>query len=140
MAIIIGRFGTHWHLITYTTLSANLMLREVGLAMFLASVGLASGNGFVEAVVNGGYIWLLYALIIAVVPLLIVGIYARLRYKMDLFTIMGMLSGSMTNPIALNYANSLAGSDMPAISYATVYPLAMFLRVVIAQAMILMFL
>jgi len=138
MAIIIGRFGTHWHLITYTTLSANLMLREVGLAMFLASVGLASGNGFVEAVVNGGYIWLLYALIIAVVPLLIVGVYARLRYKMDLFTIMGMLSGTMTNPIALNYANSLAGSDMPAISYATVYPLAMFLRVVIAQAMILM--
>ena len=138
MAIIIGRFGTHWHLITYTTLSANLMLREVGLAMFLASVGLASGNGFVEAVVNGGYIWLLYALVIAVVPLLIVGVYARLRYKMDLFTIMGMLSGSMTNPIALNYANSLAGSDMPAISYATVYPLAMFLRVVIAQAMILM--
>lgn len=140
MAIIIGRFGTHWHLITYTTLSANLMLREVGLAMFLASVGLASGNGFVEAVVNGGYIWLLYALVIAVVPLLIVGIYARLRYKMNFLTIMGMLSGTMTNPIALNYANSLAGSDMPAISYATVYPLAMFLRVVIAQAMILMFL
>ena len=138
MAIIIGRFGTHWHLITYTTLSANLMLREVGLAMFLASVGLASGNGFVDAVVGGGYIWLLYALVIAVVPLLIVGIYARLRYKMDLFTIMGMLSGGMTNPIALNYANSLAGSDMPAISYATVYPLAMFLRVIIAQAMIML--
>ena len=137
MAIVIGRFGTHWHLITYTTLSANLMLREVGLAMFLASVGLASGNGFVESVAGGGYIWLLYALIIAVVPLLIVGIYARLRYKMDFFSIMGMLSGSMTNPIALNYANSLAGSDMPAISYATVYPLAMFLRVVIAQLMIL---
>ena len=138
MAIIIGRFGTHWHLITYTTLSANLMLREVGLAMFLASVGLASGQGFVEAVVGGGYIWLLYALIIAIVPLLVVGVYARLRYKMDLFTIMGMLSGSMTNPIALNYANSLAGSDMPAISYATVYPLAMFLRVIIAQSMILL--
>ncbi|MBQ3027119.1 MAG: hypothetical protein IJD27_06270, partial [Alistipes sp.] len=78
------------------------------------------------------------AFISATVPLLIVGIYARLRYKMDFFTIMGMLSGSMTNPIALNYANSLAGSDMPAISYATVYPLAMFLRVVIAQSMILM--
>ena len=140
MAIIIGRFGTHWHLITYTTLSANLMLREVGLAMFLASVGLASGNGFVDAVVGGGYIWLLYALIIAVVPLLIVGVYARLRYKMDFFSIMGMLSGTMTNPIALNYANSLAGSDMPAISYATVYPLAMFLRVIIAQSMILMLL
>ena len=140
MAIIIGRFGTHWHLITYTTLSANLMLREVGLAMFLASVGLASGNGFVDAVVGGGYIWLLYALIIAVVPLILVGIYARLRYKMDFFSIMGMLSGTMTNPIALNYANSLAGSDMPAISYATVYPLAMFLRVIIAQSMILMLL
>ena len=137
MAIIIGRFGTHWHLITYTTLSANLMLREVGLSMFLAAVGLASGEGFISAVVGGGYIWLLYALIIAIVPLLIVGIYARFRYKMDFFTIMGMLSGSMTNPIALNYANSLAGSDMPAISYATVYPLAMFLRVVIAQLMIL---
>lgn len=137
MAIIIGRFGTHWHLITYTTLSANLMLREVGLAMFLASVGLASGKGFISAVVGGGYIWLLYALIIAIVPLLIVGVYARFRYKMDFFSIMGMLSGSMTNPIALNYANSLAGSDMPAISYATVYPLAMFLRVVIAQLMIL---
>ena len=140
MAIIIGRFGTHWHLITYTTLSANLMLREVGLAMFLATIGLASGSGFVKAVLDGGYIWLLYALIIAVVPLFIVGIYARLRYKMNFFTIIGMLSGSMTNSIALNYANSLAGSDMPAISYATVYPLAMFLRVVIAQAMILMFL
>ena len=140
MAIIIGRFGTHWHLITYTTLSANLMLREVGLAIFLASVGLASGNGFVDAVVGGGYIWLVYALIIAVVPLVIVGIYARLRSKMDFFTIMGMLSGSMTNPIALNYANTLAGSDMPAISYATVYPLAMFLRVIIAQGMILMLL
>ena len=137
MAIIIGRFGTHWHLITYTTLSANLMLREVGLAMFLASVGLASGNGFVEAVVGGGYIWLLYALVIAIVPLLIIGLFARLYCKMDIFTIMGMLSGSMTNPIALNYANSLAGSDMPAISYATVYPLAMFLRVLIAQTMIL---
>ena len=140
MAIIFGRFGTRWHLITYTTLSANLMLREVGLAMFLASVGLASGKGFVSSVADGGYIWLLYALIIAIVPLLIVGIYARLRYKMDFFSIMGMLSGTMTNPIALNYANTLAGNDMPAISYATVYPLAMFLRVVIAQSMILMFL
>ena len=138
MAIIIGRFGTHWHLITYTTLSANLMLREVGLAIFLASVGLSAGDGFVSAVANGGYIWLLYALVIAIIPLILVGIYARLRHKMDFFTIMGMLSGSMTNPIALNYANSLAGSDMPAISYATVYPLAMFLRVVIAQTMIML--
>lgn len=137
MAILIGRFGTHWHLITYTTVSANLMLREVGLAMFLASVGLASGDGFVQALLSGGYIWMVYALIIAIVPLLLVGIYARLVYKMDYYTLMGTLAGSMTNPIALTYANSVAGSDMPAISYATVYPLVMFLRVVIAQSMIL---
>ena len=137
MAILIGRFGTHWHLITYTTVSANLMLREVGLAMFLASVGLASGDGFVQALLSGGYIWMVYALIIAIVPLLLVGIYARLVYKLDYYTLMGTLAGSMTNPIALTYANSVAGSDMPAISYATVYPLVMFLRVVIAQSMIL---
>lgn len=137
MAILIGRFGTHWHLITYTTMSANLMLREVGLAMFLASVGLASGDGFVQALLSGGYIWMVYALIIAIVPLVLVGIYARLVYKMDYYTLMGTLAGSMTNPIALTYANSVAGSDMPAISYATVYPLVMFLRVVIAQSMIL---
>ena len=108
--------------------------------MFLASVGLASGEGCVDAVVGGGYVWLLYAFIIAVVPVVLVGIYARLRYKMDFFTIMGVLSGSMTNPIALNYANSAANTDMPAISYATVYPLAMFLRVVIAQTMVMLFL
>ncbi len=137
MAILIGRFGTHWHLITYTTISANLMLREIGLSMFLAAVGLASGQGFVDAVISGGYIWMIYALIIAIVPIVIIGIFARLVFKMDFYTIMGTLSGSMTNPIALTYANGVAGSDMPAISYATVYPLVMFLRVVIAQCMIL---
>ena len=137
MAILIGRFGTHWHLITYTTISANLMLREVGLAMFLAAVGLASGEGFVNAVISGGYIWMLYALIIAIVPLVLVGVFARKVYKMDYYTLMGTLAGSMTNTIALTYANNIAGSDMPAISYATVYPLVMFLRVVIAQMMIM---
>ena len=137
MAILIGRFGTHLHLITYTTISANLMLREIGLSMFLAAVGLASGQGFVDAVISGGYVWMIYALIIAIVPLVIVGVFARLVCKMDFYTIMGTLSGSMTNPIALTYANGVAGSDMPAISYATVYPLVMFLRVVIAQCMIL---
>ena len=137
MAILIGRFGTHWHLITYTTVSANLMLREVGLAMFLAAVGLASGDGFVDALLSGGYVWMLYALIIAIVPLLLVGIFARKVYKMDYYTLMGTLAGSMTNPIALTYANNIAGSDMPAISYATVYPLVMFLRVVFAQMMIM---
>lgn len=137
MAILIGRFGTHWHLITYTTVSANLMLREVGLAMFLASVGLASGEGFISAIMSGGYIWMLYALLIAIIPLLTVGVFARKVYKMDYYTIMGTLAGSMTNPIALTYANNVAGSNMPAISYATVYPLVMFLRVVFAQLMIM---
>jgi putative transport protein len=106
--------------------------------MFLASVGLASGNGFVNALVSGGYIWIFYALIIAIVPLVLVGIFARKFYKMDYYTIMGTLSGSMTNPIALTYANGVCGSDMPAISYATVYPLVMFLRVVLAQLMIIL--
>ena len=138
MAILIGRFGTHWHLITYTTVSANLMLREVGLAMFLASVGLASRGGFVNSLISGGYIWILYALIIAIVPLVLVGIFARKVYKMDYYTLMGTLAGSMTNPIALTYANGVCGSDMPAIGYATVYPLVMFLRVVIAQTMIIL--
>ena len=137
VAIFIGRFGTHLHLITYTTLSANLMLREIGLSLFLASVGLLCGGGFVSALLSGGFVWILYAFLIAVVPLLAVGLYARLRFKMDYYTILGTLSGSMTNPIALDYSNQQASSDMPAISYATVYPLVMFLRVVIAQSMIL---
>lgn len=137
VAILIGRFGTHWHMITYTTVSANLMIREVGISMFLASVGLMSGNGFLSAVLDGGYIWVVYAVIIAVLPLLIVGFYAHLRYRMDYFTILGTLSGSMTNPIALGYTNSILGSDVPSVYYATVYPLTMFLRVVLAQMMIL---
>ena len=131
-----GRFGTRLHLITYTTMGANLMLREVGLALFLASVGLLSGKGFIEALQNGGYIWMLYALIIAIVPLIIAGIFARKVLKMNFFTLMGTLAGSMTNPIALTYAGNVAGSDMPAISYATVYPLVMFFRVVVAQLII----
>ena len=136
MAILMGRFGTRLHLITYTTMGANLMLREVGLALFLASVGLLSGKGFIEALQNGGYIWMLYALIIAIVPLIIAGIFARKVLKMNFFTLMGTLAGSMTNPIALTYAGNVAGSDMPAISYATVYPLVMFFRVVVAQLII----
>ncbi|MBQ0081450.1 MAG: putative transporter [Alistipes sp.] len=137
VAIFIGRFGTHWHLITYTTLSANLMLREIGLSLFLASVGLLSGGGFLSALISGGYVWIIYACLIALIPLLCVGIYARMRFHMDYYTILGTLSGSMTNPIALDYSNQQASSDMPSISYATVYPLVMFLRVVIAQSMIL---
>ena len=138
IAILIGRFGPHFHLVTYTTMSANLMLREVGLAMFLAGVGIGAGDGFVEAIVNGGYRWIGYGVIITVVPLLLVGLFARLKLKMNYYTLMGLLAGSCTNPPALGYANASSGNDMPALGYATVYPVVMFLRVLVAQLLILM--
>lgn len=137
VAIILGRFGTHWHLITYTTLSANLMIREIGLSLFLAAVGLASGDGFIDAVIDGGYIWIAYALIIAIIPVCMVSAYAYYHYKMNIFSVMGVMAGSITNPIALEYTNNQAGNSMPAISYATVYPYVMFMRVVMAQMMLL---
>ena len=137
VAILIGRFGTHFHLVTYTTASANLMLREIGIALFLAAVGIGAGDGFVEAVVGGGYRWIGYGFIITVVPLLIVSLVARLYLKMNYYTLMGLMAGSMTDPPALAYANGTAGNDMPALSYSTVYPVVMFLRVLTAQVFIL---
>ena len=138
IAILIGRFGPRFHLVTYTTMSANLMLREVGLAMFLASVGISAGDGFVSAIVGGGYKWIGYGFIITVLPILVVGLFARIKFKMNYYTLMGLLAGSTTNPPALGYANTTSGNDMPSLSYATVYPVVMFLRVFIAQMMILM--
>ncbi len=137
VAILVGRFGPHFHLVTYTTMSANLMLREVGLAMFLAGVGIGAGDGFVDAILNGGYRWIGYGAIITVVPILIVGLFARLKLKMNYYTLMGLIAGSTTDPPALGYANSTAGNDMPAVGYATVYPVVMFLRVLTAQLLIL---
>lgn len=137
VAILIGRFGTHFHLVTYTTMSANLMLREVGITLFLAAVGLGAGSGFIEAVVNGGYRWVGYGAIITVIPLLIVSFIARLGMKLNYYTLMGLIAGSTTDPPALAYANATAGNDMPAVSYATVYPIVMFLRVLTAQIFIL---
>lgn len=137
IAILVGRFGPHFHLVTYTTMSANLMLREVGLAMFLAGVGIGAGDGFVDAIINGGYRWVGYGVIITVVPILIVGLFARLKLKMNYYTLMGLIAGSTTDPPALGYANSTAGNDMPAVGYATVYPVVMFLRVLTAQLLIL---
>ena len=137
VAILLGRFGPHFHLVTYTTMSANLMLREVGLAMFLAGVGIGAGDGFVDAIVGGGYKWIGYGVIITVLPVLIVGLFARLKLKMNYYTLMGILAGSCTNPPALGYSNTAAGNDMPALGYATVYPVAMFLRVLVAQLLIL---
>ncbi|SFL39321.1 putative transporter [Proteiniphilum acetatigenes] len=140
VAILISKFGPKYKLVTYTTMSANLMLREIGIALFLACVGLGAGENFVETVINGGYKWVGYGVIITVVPLLIIGVIGRKVYKLNYFTLMGLIAGSMTDPPALSYANTTAGNDMPAVSYATVYPLTMFLRVITAQLLILLFL
>ena len=140
VAILLSKFGPNFKLVTYTTMSANLMLREIGIALFLACVGLGAGEGFVETVINGGYKWIGYGVIITMVPLLIVGIIGRKTCKLNYFTLMGLISGSMTDPPALSYSNATAGNDVPAVSYATVYPLVMFLRVITAQLMILLFL
>ena len=138
IAILIGRFGPHYKLVTYTTMSANLMIREIGIALFLACVGLNAGEGFVDTVVNGGgYAWIGYGFIITFIPLLLIGIVARAVYKINYFTIMGLIAGSTTDPPALAYSNNIAGNDMPSVGYATVYPLTMFLRVLTAQLLVL---
>ena len=138
VAILIGRFGPHFKMVTYTTMSANLMLREIGLAMFLAAVGIGAGDGFVEVIINGGYRWIGYGVIITVLPLILVALLARLKFKINYYTLMGLMSGAMTDPPALGFANQSSGNDMPAIGYATVYPVVMFLRVLTAQLMMLM--
>ncbi len=138
VAILIGRYGPHFKMVTYTTMSANLMLREIGLAMFLAAVGIGAGDGFVDAIVSGGYKWIGYGVIITVLPLIIVALIARLKFKINYYTLMGLMSGAMTDPPALGFANQSSGNDMPAVSYATVYPVVMFLRVLTAQLMMLM--
>lgn len=140
VSILIGRFGPHFHLNTYTTMSANLMLREIGITLFLASVGLSSGEKFVETVfTTSGLMWVGMGFAITVVPLLIVGSISRGILKMDYFEIMGLLAGSTTDPPALAYANESSNNDRPAIAYSTVYPLTMFLRVLTAQLLILIF-
>lgn len=120
VAILIGRFGTHFHLVTYTTMSANLMLREIGIALFLAAVGIGAGDGFIDAIVDGGYRWIGYGVAITVLPLIIVALVARLWLKMNYYTLMGLIAGSTTDPPALAYANATAGNDMPAVGYSTV--------------------
>lgn len=140
VAILVSRFGYHYKLVTYTTQSANFMLREIGITLFLACVGLSAGEGFIDTIVNnGGLAWVGYGFIITTVPLLIVGCVARYFYKVNYFTLMGLIAGSTTDPPALAYSNATAGNDAPAVGYATVYPLSMFLRVLTAQLMILFF-
>ncbi len=138
IAILISKFGPKYKIVTYTTMSANLMLREIGISLFLACVGIDAGSNFVETIVNGGgSVWILYGFIITILPILVVGIIGRSILKMNYFSLMGLIAGSTTDPPALAYANTTSGNDLPAVSYATVYPLTMFLRVLTAQLLVL---
>lgn len=138
ISILISCFGYRMKLVTYTTVSANLMLREIGLALFLASVGIKAGGNFISTVVEGeGLLYVLCGFLITVIPILCIGPIARYKYKMNYFTLMGMIAGTYTDPPALAYANQTAGNDAPALGYTTVYPLAMFLRIITAQVLIL---
>lgn len=140
VAILFSRFGSRYGLVTYTTASANLMLREVGITIFLASVGISAGDGFVDTLLRGGGAsWVAYGFLITFLPLMAVGLIARRFFRLNYFTLMGLLSGSTTDPPALAYSNATAGNDAPAVGYATVYPLTMFLRVLTAQLMVLLF-
>ena len=140
IAILIGRYGYKIHLVTYTTTSANMMLREIGLVLFLASVGIKAGAGFFETVVQGdGLLYVLTGFLITIIPILIVGPIARLKFKFNYFTIAGMIAGTYTDPPALAYANSICSKEAPAIGYSTVYPLSMFLRIFTAQIVVLFF-
>ena len=140
IAILIGRFGYKVHLVTYTTTSANMMLREIGLVLFLASVGIKAGDGFLETIVQGDGLKYVYTgFLITVIPIIIIGLIARLKYKFNYFTIMGMIAGTYTDPPALAYANSACSKDAPAVGYSTVYPLSMFLRIFTAQIIVLFF-
>lgn len=141
VAILMGAFGTRYRLVTYTTTSANLMIREIGISLFLAAVGFGAGKTFIPTLVGGGYVWIGYGVLITLIPVLIIGVIGRQCLKLDYFTLMGLLTGSMTNPPALAYATSQSSAnDRAAVAYSTVYPLTMFLRVLTGQLMILLFL
>ena len=138
IAILLAKYGPKFKMVTFTTNSANMMIREIGISLFLAAVGLGAGENFVSTLTNeGGYWWILFGFIITVMPLLIVGIIARKAMKMDYFSLMGLMSGAMTDPPALAYANTVATNDRAAVAYATVYPLTMFLRIFTAQILAL---
>ena len=140
IAILIGRYGYKVKLVTYTTTSANMMLREIGLVLFLASVGIKAGAGFFETVMQGdGMLYVLTGFLITVIPILIVGPIARMKFKFNYFTIAGMISGTYTDPPALAYSNSICSKEAPAVGYSTVYPLSMFLRILTAQLIVLFF-
>lgn len=140
IAILISKFGYRVNLSTYTTPSSNLIMRETGIVLFLASVGLKSGEKFVDILVSGdGLLWMFYGSLITFLPLLIIGFISKIFLKRNFFEICGLLSGSMTDPPALAFANSIAQSEAPAVTYATVYPLVMFMRIIVAQLLVLFF-
>ncbi|MBR1570155.1 MAG: putative transporter [Bacteroidales bacterium] len=137
IAILLGHFGPKYKITTYTTASANLMIREIGISLFLAAVGLGAGADFWSSIVGGGYWWILYGALITLVPLCITFVVARAFCKLNFFQILGLISGSCTNPPVLAFAQGMYGSDYTSVNYATVYPLSMFLRVLVAQVLIL---
>ncbi len=138
IAIILGRWGHLWHLVTYTSTSANLMLREIGLCLFLACVGIKAGGNFVDTLVQGdGVLYVICGFLITVIPILLVGAFMRLRFKTNYFTLMGAIAGTYTDPPALAFANASCSKEAPSIGYSTVYPLSMFLRILTAQLIIL---
>ncbi|MDR3286954.1 MAG: putative transporter [Prevotellaceae bacterium] len=140
IAILIGRFGHNFKMVAYTSQSANLMLREIGITLFLSSVGISAGENFVATLVSGaGLQWLLWGALITIIPAMIIAVIARLVLKMNYFSLMGVIGGSYTDPPVLAYSSNVAGNDSPAIAYSTVYPLAMFLRVLTAQLLIMIF-
>ena len=140
VAILLGHFGPKLRITTYTALSANLMIREIGISLFMAAVGLGAGKTFVASLVGGGYMWVLYGALITLIPMTVIALVARLVMKMDFFKICGLLSGGTTDPALLSFAEQMYGSGRIAVNYATVYPLTMFLRVVAAQVMIMIML
>lgn len=141
VGILMGAFGPRFSMVTYTTQSANLMLRQIGIVLYLAGLGIDSGGRFVETILRPeGALWIGLGFLLTLLPVVIVGLFALKRYKLDLATVSGMLCGSMSNPMALSYANSAIGGDQPAVAYATVYPIVMFLRVITAQLMLTLFL
>ena len=140
VAILLSRFGYKIKIATYTTVSANLLIREMGIALFLAGVGLGAGDGFFATIASGGYKWIAYGACITIIPVVVAAFLGRFFFRFDYFTLMGVISGSTTNPPALAYSNSVSPNDLPAVGYSTVYPLSMFLRVLSAQLMVLFFL
>ena len=139
VAILIGRFAHKLRVVTYTTQSANLMVREIGIVLFLASVGIEAGANFLETVVNGdGLLYVGCGFVITIVPLLIIGAIARMYFKVNYFMLMGLIAGSNTDPPALAYSNQATNSDAPAVGYSTVYPLSMFLRILSGQMILLL--